>query len=150
MHLWRKVSKIFSSPFVIFQVSLPYSRTDRTFHLRSFILVFLPNWLLFHTDLSLLYVNLAWHLITINKRDGRDRMVVGFTTTCAISAISPLTLWVWIPFMLIRCTLYSIQNYVIKFVSDLRQVCGFLRVPWFHPPIKLTTTIQLKYCWKWH
>jgi hypothetical protein len=45
--------------FVIFQVSLPYSRTDRTFDLRSFILVFLPNWLLFHTDLRLLYANLA-------------------------------------------------------------------------------------------
>jgi hypothetical protein len=60
MHLWRKVSKIFSSPFVIFQVSLPYSRTDRPFDLRRFILVFLPNWLLFHTDLNLLYANLAW------------------------------------------------------------------------------------------
>jgi predicted aconitase len=33
---------------------------------------------------------------------------------------------------------YSIQHYVIKFVSDLRQVGGFLRVP---PPIKLTATI---------
>ena len=32
---------------------------------------------------------------------------------------------------------YSIHN-VIKFVSDLRQVSGFL---WFPPPIKLTTTI---------
>ena len=30
---------------------------------------------------------------------------------------------------------YSIQNYVIKFVSDFRQVGGFLRFP---PPIKLT------------
>jgi hypothetical protein len=33
---------------------------------------------------------------------------------------------------------YSIQHYVIKFVSDLRQVGGFLRVLWFSPPIKLT------------
>jgi hypothetical protein len=33
---------------------------------------------------------------------------------------------------------YLIQHYVIKFVSDLRQVCGFLRVLWFSPPIKLT------------
>ena len=33
---------------------------------------------------------------------------------------------------------YSIQHYVIKFVSDLRQVSGFLRVPQFYPPIKLT------------
>ena len=33
------------------------------------------------------------------------------------------------------------QHYVIKFVSDLRQVGGFLRVLWFPPPIKLTATI---------
>jgi hypothetical protein len=36
---------------------------------------------------------------------------------------------------------YSIQHYMIKFVSDLRQVCGFLRVLLYPPPIKLTTTI---------
>ena len=36
---------------------------------------------------------------------------------------------------------YSIQHYVIKFVSDLRQVGGFLWVLWFPPPIKLTATI---------
>ena len=33
---------------------------------------------------------------------------------------------------------YSIQHYVIKFVSDLRQVSGFLRVLRFPPPLKLT------------
>jgi hypothetical protein len=32
-------------------------------------------------------------------------------------------------------------HYVIKFVSDLRQVSGFLRVLRFSPPIKLTATI---------
>jgi len=36
---------------------------------------------------------------------------------------------------------YSIQHYVIKFVSNLRQVGGFLRILWFPPPIKLTATI---------
>jgi hypothetical protein len=36
---------------------------------------------------------------------------------------------------------YSIQHYVINFVSDLQQVCGFLRVLRFPPPIKLTATI---------
>ena len=41
---------------------------------------------------------------------------------------------------------YSIQHYVIKFVSDMRQICGFLRVLRFPPPIKLTATMQLKYC----
>jgi len=33
---------------------------------------------------------------------------------------------------------YSIQHYVIKCVSNLRQVGGFLLFP---PPIKLTTTM---------
>ena len=36
---------------------------------------------------------------------------------------------------------YSIQHYVIKFVSDLQQVGGFLQVSRFPPPIKLTATI---------
>jgi hypothetical protein len=37
--------------------------------------------------------------------------------------------------ILIRC---SIQFYVIKFICDLREVGGFLRVLQFPPPIKLT------------
>jgi hypothetical protein len=36
---------------------------------------------------------------------------------------------------------YSIQHYVIKFVSDLQQVGGFLRVLRFPPSIKLTAVI---------
>ena len=38
---------------------------------------------------------------------------------------------------------YSIQQYVIKFVCDLQQVSGFLRALGFPPikPIKLTATI---------
>ena len=36
--------------------------------------------------------------------------------------------------------LYSIQHYVIKLVSDLWQVGGFLQVLQFPPPIKLTDT----------
>jgi len=36
---------------------------------------------------------------------------------------------------------YSIQHYVIKFVSYLLQILGFLRVPQFLPPVKLTATI---------
>jgi hypothetical protein len=35
----------------------------------------------------------------------------------------------------------AMQHYVIKFVSDLRQVGGFLLVLRFPPPIKLTATI---------
>jgi len=53
-------------------------------------------------------------------RGGRDSMVVGFTTTYAISTYRH-----WC------CEFESrlgrgVQHYVIKFVSDLRQVGGFL------------------------
>jgi hypothetical protein len=68
---------------------------------------------------------------------GSDRMVVGYTTTYAISAYHHK-----------RCEfeprsgeMYSIQYYEIKFVSDLQQVGGFLWALWFAPPIKLTVTI---------
>jgi len=72
---------------------------------------------------------------TIRGRRGRDRMVVGFTTTYTISVYHH-----WC------CELESrsgrgVQYYVIKFVSDLRHVSGFLRVLRFPPPIKLTDTI---------
>jgi hypothetical protein len=62
---------------------------------------------------------------------GRDRMVIGFTTTYAISVYyhwcCEFDSWLG----------WGVQHYVIKFVSDLRQVSGFL---WFPPSIKLTTT----------
>jgi len=61
--------------------------------------------------------------------------------------LSSLKLWGRI-LLMARCT-RSIQHYVIKFISDLRQVGGFLWVLRIHPPIKLTATIRLKYCWKW-
>jgi hypothetical protein len=65
-------------------------------------------------------------------------MVAGFIATCVIGAYHHR-----------RCEFEShsgmahsmLQHYVIKFVSDLRQVGGFLRVLRFPPPIKLTATI---------
>jgi hypothetical protein len=42
---------------------------------------------------------------------------------------------------------YSIQHYVIKFVSNLRQIDGFIRVLRFPPLMKLTTTIKIKHCY---
>ena len=70
-------------------------------------------------------------------RHGPDRRIVVVTTTYAISAYHHF-----------RCEfeshpgeVYSIQHNVIKFVSDLQQVYGFLQVLLFSPPIKLTTTI---------
>jgi hypothetical protein len=61
-----------------------------------------------------------------------DSMVVVFTTTYAISVYHH---WLWIPLMA-RCT-----HYVIKFVSYLLQISGFLRILWFSPPRKLTTAM---------
>ena len=62
-------------------------------------------------------------------------MVVGFTTTCAINAYHHSC-----------CEFESrsgrgVQHYVIKFVSDLRQVVAFLRVVRLASRIKLTATI---------
>ena len=61
-------------------------------------------------------------------------MVVGFTTTFAISAYHH-----WC-FQFESGSGGGVQHYVIKFVSDLQQVVGFLRVFRFPPPIKLTAT----------
>ena len=68
-------------------------------------------------------------------RRGRDRMVVGFTTTYAIGAYHH-----WC------CKFESrsrrgVQHYEMKFFSDWRHVGGFLQVLRFPPPIKLTATI---------
>jgi hypothetical protein len=72
---------------------------------------------------------------TMISKHGRDRMVVGFSTTFMQSV--PITTKV-VSSNPVHGEVYSIQHYVIKFVSDLRQVGGFLQFP---PPIKLTTTI---------
>jgi len=69
------------------------------------------------------------------RRDNDHMVVVGFTTTYTTSANHHC------------CCEFEfrsgrgVQHYVIKFVSDLRQVGGFLLVPWFPSPIKLTATI---------
>jgi hypothetical protein len=70
-------------------------------------------------------------------RRARDRMVVEFITTYAISAYHHWSC----EFESRTGEVYLIQHYVIMFVSDLRQVDGFLRVLRFPPPIKLTATI---------
>jgi hypothetical protein len=60
---------------------------------------------------------------------GHDQMVVGFTTTCAISAYHH------------HGKVNSILHYVIWFVSDLWQVGGFPQNIVSSTNIKLTTTI---------
>ena len=80
---------------------------------------------------SLLNVMLLRTIVTLTEvffkkglrdRRGCDRMVVGFTTTYVISAYHH-----WCSEFESRSG-WGIQHYVIKFVGDLRQVGGFLRV----------------------
>ena len=67
---------------------------------------------------------------SLGGRRGRDRMVIPMQsvaiTTNVVSA-NPA-----------NDEMYSIQHYVIKFVSNMRQVGGFL---WFPPSKKPTATI---------
>ena len=61
-------------------------------------------------------------------RRGRNRMVIGLTTTRA----SVLNTTAVLSSNCVHGEVYSIQHYLIKFGSDLRQVGGFLLFP---PPI---------------
>ena len=78
------------------------------------ILIFLC-WLFFPTPVVI-------YAYQCRGRRGRDRMVVRFTTTYAIGSYHH-----WCCEFESR-TGRGIQHYVIKFVSDLRQVVGFLLV----------------------
>ena len=91
---------------------------------------------MYQRETLLCYIYLIWKLLFLDRgHRGHDRMVVGFTTTYAISAYHHLC-----------CEFESrsrrgVQHYAIKFVSDLRQIGGFLQVLRFPPSIKLTATI---------
>ena len=72
--------------------------------------------------MTYIYIYILLKLNILANRRGRDRMVVGFTTTYAISGYHH-----WC------CEFESrsrrgVEHYVIKFVSDLRQVGIFLCV----------------------
>jgi len=85
-----------------------------------------------------------------------DRFVNSTFNIYIFSAIVVVTVW-WLDLQLpmqslpittkvvslnaIHGEVYSLQHYVIKFVSDLRQVEGFLQVLRHSPPIKVTATI---------
>ena len=66
----------------------------------------------------------------MRDRRGRDRMVVGFTTTCAIiQFLSPLTLWARIPLMA-RCTRYQTDNSLWLHTTYIKTVQIILNI-WF-------------------
>jgi hypothetical protein len=75
--------------------------------------------LLFYRKKSWIYW-LLWEKIHLH---GCDRMVVGFTTTYVIGAYHYWSC----EFKSRSGEEYSIQHYVMKFVSDLRKVSSFLR-----------------------
>ena len=79
----------------------------------------------------------TYNIWIFRGQHGHDLMVVGFTTTCAISAYHHYCC----EFEPRSGKVYSIQHYVTKFVSYLQQVGGFLRVLPFPPLIKLTAKI---------
>ena len=87
---------------------------------------------------QILYIYKLKHSFYLRGRRGRDQMVVGFTTLSVQSV--PITTYV-VSSNTVHGKVYSIQHYMIKFVSDLRQVGGFLRVLRFPPPIKLIAMI---------
>ena len=66
-----------------------------------------------------------------------DRIVVGLTTNYAKVPITTKVM----SSNPVHGEAYSMQHYVIRFVSDLLQIGGFLRVLRFPPPIKMTATI---------
>ena len=74
--------------------------------------------------------------VVVVKPDG---MVVEFTASSAINAYHHYRC----EFESRSSEMYSIQHYVIKVVSDLRQVGGFHWVLRFPPPIKLTLTLDI-------
>ena len=100
-----------------------------------------------HIKVCNLFVNFKWKWNETTSaysyyqfdrgRRGRDRIIVGFITTCTTSAYNNTNV---VSLNHVYGEEYSIQHYVIKFVSDLQQVVGFLKVLQFPPLKKLTAT----------
>ena len=69
---------------------------------------------------------LTWSFIDVTGRILDNHTIIDMVCTTNIVSSNPA-----------HGKVYTKQHYVIKFVSDLWQICGFLRFPL---PIKLTTT----------
>jgi hypothetical protein len=84
----------------------------------------------FHVIEIYTYILITFSLFSSRGHRGHDWIVVEFITTYGIGTYHHCE------FESRSGDVYSIQHYVIKFVSDLRQVVGFLRVLQFLPPIR--------------
>jgi len=78
------------------------------------------------------FKNIFNYIIEDRGRRGRDRMVHVQSEPITTKVVSSIP---------VHHEVYSIQHYVMKFVSNFRQVCGFLRVLRFPPPIQMTSAI---------
>ena len=87
-----------------------------------------PHWLFFCTFDK--YASWLSKIVRGCCDRDHDRMVVGFTTTCANHCLSPLKLWVRTAFML-RCT--SIQHYV-------KHIQWLVTGRWFSPGTPVSST----------
>ena len=96
----------------IFMFEQGYSIIHKSTTLPWRTIVFIDSWIMYSLTENTISV-----LILHGSR--RDHVAVGILTTYAISAYPE--------FESRSGEVYSIQHYVIKFVSDLRQVGGFLR-----------------------
>ena len=79
----------------------------------------------------------------------KDDFLLFLMNQRAVVAVIVWQLDLQLPMKSVPITTDVVGSTPSQFVSDLWQVGGFLRVLRFPPPIKLTATIQLKYCLKW-
>jgi hypothetical protein len=85
---------------------------------------------------GLIWNNMSCHVILVSIDYFLfNSLVVEFTITYAIAAYHH-----WCEFK--SCTGQGVQHYVIKFVSDLQHVSGFLRLP---PPIKICHAMSFSF-----
>jgi len=118
------INNIPQSRFTIYVILLSmYIKTDRNVALYLCFLfqLFYPSLPLIKKTDSIIgfygYFVTRQNIRIQTGRCGRDRMAVGFTTTRAINAYHPCKVVSSNP---VHGEVYSVQHYVIKFVSDLR------------------------------
>ena len=111
-------------PFGIFKLFLPYIRLLK---MRGVLDTILCNKVCLNCDRSTSDMT----YIILRGLRGRYRLVFGFTTTSANSAYCHKA----VNSNHAHCEVYSMQLYVIKFVSDIRQLASFLLVLRFPPLI---------------
>ena len=139
--------------FIYSKITQSYSHTKCIVRFHSHLLIFIYSTINLSIyqpgicHLTLILFSWSSDVLKLWCSSFLDYMQIGFTITMQsqLTIFGPVgkawmkkTIHVVVSFMLFD---FYILIYVIKFVSDLQQVSGFLRVIWLTPPIKLTATI---------